>query len=110
MSRWFAICLVVGAAHVTACQRDGSTSETTALCSESWYRMIEDRVPTGDGQGHGPDIGSDEWRSVVEFQLGIRGESDVPRRDSAAWCRHVDEIVRSDRSVSRTYQAHQALG
>jgi len=59
--------------------------------------MIEEKVSTGDGQGHGPDLGSDEWKSVVEFKLGIRGEPDVPSREGAAWCRHIDEIVRSDR-------------
>ena len=50
-------------------------------------------MPTGDGRGHGPDVGSDEWKSVVEFKLGIRGKSDLPGRDSEAWCRLIDQLV-----------------
>jgi hypothetical protein len=53
-------------------------------------------VTTGDGQGHGPDIGSDEWRSVVEFKLGIRGNPAVPSRASREWCHYIDEQVRGD--------------
>jgi uncharacterized protein len=37
---------------------------------------------------------------VVEFKTGIRGRSDVPNRDSTAWCRHIDQIVRSKSSSS----------
>jgi hypothetical protein len=51
---------------------------------------------TDDGQGHGPDIGSDEWKSVIEFRLGIRGKPDLPARASEAWC-HANE----------TYWEHQ---
>ncbi|WP_245000477.1 MliC family protein [Marinobacter daepoensis] len=63
------------------------------LCSEAWYEAIEHRVPTGDGQGHGPDIGSDEWKSVIEFRLGIRGQAGVPARDTDAWCRYIESLV-----------------
>lgn len=65
-----------------------------APCTDAWERFIEEKVPTGDGRGHGPDVGSAEWQSVVEFRLGIRGEPGVPARDTAAWCRHIDRIVR----------------
>lgn len=99
-SRWLAVALVAVSATIMACRRSESSMQPPAVCSGSWYRMIEEKVPTGDGQGHGPDVGSDEWRSVVEFKLGMRGEADVPRRDSAAWCLHIDEIVRSDRTSS----------
>jgi uncharacterized protein len=65
------------------------------FCTQEWYRLIEEKVATGDGQGHGPDLGSGEWQSVVEFKLGIRGKVDVPQRNSDAWCRHIDQIVRN---------------
>lgn len=71
-----------------------SRTNVAALCTEAWYRSIEAKVPTGDGQGHGPDVGSDEWKSVVEFKLGIRGDPKVPGRDSEAWCRYIDQMVR----------------
>jgi uncharacterized protein YecT (DUF1311 family) len=38
--------------------------------------------------------------SVVEFKLGIRGKTDLPRRNSEAWCRHIDQIVRADHGAS----------
>lgn len=47
-----------------------------------------------DGKGHGPDVGADEWKSVIEFKLGIRGDPNLPDRDSEAWCRQIDQIVR----------------
>ena len=65
------------------------------FCTQQWYRFIEDKVATGDAQGHGPDLGSTEWQSVVEFKLGIRGKTEVPQRNSEAWCHFIDQIVRS---------------
>ncbi|HKL25682.1 MAG TPA: hypothetical protein VJ910_05590 [Desulfuromonadales bacterium] len=65
-------------------------------CTKAWYRAVESRVPTGDGRGHGPDPGSLEWQSTVEFKLGIRGRPAVPERGSNAWCRHIDRLLRAD--------------
>ena len=47
--------------------------------------------------GHGPDIGSGEWKSVVEFKLGIRGNPDVPDRDSQEWCSYIDALIQQKR-------------
>jgi len=44
-------------------------------------------------------IFSDEWKSVDEFKLGIRGKLDVPGCDNEAWCHHIDQIAQT----SRTY-------
>lgn len=89
---------------VSACGRaaDESTPEPLSqeLCSAGWYQAVEDATGTGDGQGHGPDLGSDEWKSVVEFKLGVRGASDVPPRSSEAWCRYIDAKLRSDSSAT----------
>jgi uncharacterized protein len=92
--------LVVAAAYAAAGNGEKLISETKVLCSDSWERFIEENVPTGDGQGHGPDIGSEEWKSVVEFKLGIRDKPGVPKRDSEAWCRHIDQFVRNGRTTS----------
>lgn len=62
------------------------------ICSNEWFTKIERELVTGDGQGHGPDLGSLEWRSVIEFKLGIRGDSSVPARDSALWCDYIEKI------------------
>jgi hypothetical protein len=65
-----------------------------ALCSDDWYRYVDRQIVSGDGQGHGPDLGSDEWKGVVEFKLGIRGQPDLPVRDSDAWCELIDRLLR----------------
>lgn len=60
-------------------------------CTEDWYTLLESKVSTGDGHGHGPDIGSMEWRSAIEFKLGIRGDSNIPSLETDAWCHYIDE-------------------
>lgn len=74
-------------------------ADAPPLCSPAWYRAIEQKLPTGDGHGHGPDVGSDEWKSVVEFRLGVRGNPLVPPRDREAWCAYVDRAVRARHPV-----------
>jgi hypothetical protein len=100
MNRLIAIFLIVAATCAEASNNGTLIAETRVLCFDAWYRFIEEQVPTGDGQGHGPDIGSDEWKSVIEFKLGIRGKTKLPGRDSQAWCRHIDQIVRASRTSS----------
>lgn len=70
-------------------------SDKLELCSPQWEHFIEDKVLSGDGKGHGPDIGSAEWKSVIEFKLGIRGNPSVPDKKSEAWCHYIDSKVRN---------------
>lgn len=105
MSRWLAVFLIVAAGCTEASDSGNSNLETGVLCSDSWYRSTEEKVPTGDSHGHGPDIGSDEWKSVIEFKLGIRDKPNLPSRDSQTWCRYIDQIVRA-RSTSLTSGGH----
>ncbi|WP_454062721.1 MliC family protein [Candidatus Nitrospira salsa] len=95
MNRWLVIFLMATASCAEVSRTEKSTEEERVLCSHAWSQFIEENVRTGDGQAHGPDIGSDEWKSVVEFKLGIRDKPNVPNRDSEAWCRHIDQIVQS---------------
>ncbi len=81
-----------------ATSREGSL--TGAPCSDAWNRSLESLVETGDRSGHGPDLGSDEWKSVVEFRLGVRGKPGVPARDSTAWCTYIDRLVRGTKASS----------
>lgn len=69
-------------------------AQRPTLCSAGWLAWVERQLVSGDGQGHGPDVGSDEWRSVIEFRLGIRGNAQVPARSSEAWCRYIDQQLR----------------
>jgi hypothetical protein len=62
-------------------------------CSESWQQHVEAQLQTGDSEGHGPDVGSEEWRSVVEFKLGIRGDPAIPSRDTDEWCTYINEMI-----------------
>jgi hypothetical protein len=38
---------------------------------ELWSIWVEARSPVLDEDGHGPDIGSDEWAQAVQWRLGI---------------------------------------
>lgn len=67
--------------------------EVAAPCSNRLFASFEKILATGDGMGHGPDVGSDEWKSVVEFKLGVRDNPDVPERDSNAWCGFIDQRI-----------------
>lgn len=60
------------------------------FCTSDWYALVEKQVFTGDNQGHGPDVGSTEWRSVVEFKLGIRGNKQNPPLESEQWCNYIN--------------------
>ena len=64
-----------------------------ASCSNMLYASFEERVATGDDMGHGPDVGSDEWKSVIEFKLGARDDPDIPERGSNSWCSFVDKRI-----------------
>jgi uncharacterized protein len=106
MTRWLTAFFLLAAACVQAGDDSLSKSGAGIPCTASWYQFIEKTVATGDGQGHGPDIGSEEWKSVIEFRLGIRGAPDLPARDSEDWCRLIDRIVREKFPDSST--AHGA--
>ncbi len=78
---------------------DGTIAPATrpdvpASCSNKLYKWIESRIQSGDGMGHGPDIGSTEWKSVIEFKLGLRGDSEIPDIGSNAWCGFIEEQLR----------------
>ncbi|HEU4994205.1 MAG TPA: hypothetical protein VFT29_05270 [Gemmatimonadaceae bacterium] len=101
MNRYMSMILTVGLAGMASACGSGQSRQTSQpLCSEAWYRAIESKVPTGDAQGHGPDIGSDEWKSAIEFKLGVRGQPNVPARTSDSWCQYIDRLVRERRSDS----------
>lgn len=101
MNRYLLLSLIVVAAVVQVTDSLKPTLAARPLCSDAWYRTIEEKVQTGDGQGHGPDIGSEEWQSVIEFKLEVRGKPNVPKRDSEDWCRYIDQIVSERELASR---------
>lgn len=94
MYRWIVPALVLVA--LAGCRAGLSSQvpapQTTAnLCSDSWYASVEERVGSGDGQGHGPDLGSAEWKSVVAFRLGLRDNPALPDPNTPAWCQYIEQ-------------------
>ena len=87
---------------LVACSSVKLDSQQTPLCSPAWYQSVDYRLVTSDGQGHGPDVGADEWKSVVEFRLGIRGKAGIPARNSEEWCRYIDNKISAVR-LSKTH-------
>ena len=65
-----------------------------APCSRQLFEWVDAEVQSGDSMGHGPDVGSAEWKSVIEFKLGIRGQADLPEADSNAWCGLIHKKIR----------------
>ncbi|MBV5330048.1 MAG: MliC family protein [Chlorobium sp.] len=97
MNRLLIVLFVVLIVQVRPGHAGAASPDSDGFCTQEWYRFIDNKVATGDGRGHGPDLGSTEWQSVVEFKLGIRGKAEVPQRNSDAWCHHIDQIVRNSR-------------
>lgn len=79
---------------IVACCAQAGGDALPEPCTDAWNSYVDRLLVTGDGQGHGPDRGSDEWKGVIEFRLGIRGKPGIPARDSDEWCRYVDSLVR----------------
>ena len=89
--------VLFGALILSGCGNDADDAEdSAAACNSDWYAFVESAVSTGDGRGHGPDPGSEEWRSTVEFRLGIRGIPEVPSRMTEDWCRYIDAQLHAE--------------
>ena len=71
--------------------------DSAEACPIPMLASIEGRVSALDSEGHGPDLGSDEWFSAIEFRLGLRGQSALPEKGTNEWCdfldRHLENIV-----------------
>ncbi|MET0065628.1 MAG: MliC family protein [Candidatus Thiodiazotropha sp.] len=99
---WLPLILAAVSGYASADNPPTRGKTADVACSHDWYRATERRLVSGDGQGHGPDLGSEEWKSVIEFKLGVRGHADIPPRDSDDWCRYVDSLMgKQSASVSR---------
>ncbi|MBA4502556.1 MliC family protein [Marinobacterium marinum] len=107
MFRWLALSLAVAstlgcvASAPKQSVSDRAQPTGSVACTDAWYESVEQRVGTGDGQGHGPDWGSDEWKSVVEFKLGVRGAADMPELSSPAWCGKVEQLLRQRQGTAQ---------
>ena len=78
-------------ACLAGCTAMPESSSIQNACLPQWYQFVENQVQVADEQGHGPDIGSPEWQSAVEYRLGLRGRPDLPPATSARWCAYIDD-------------------
>lgn len=83
-------CLVVISAFLicTACTTN-STSSTSKVGSEEWFAKVDKQLPVGDGEGHGPDLGSTEWCGAVDYKLFNRSSGLTPC--TPAWNEKVNQ-------------------
>ncbi|WP_440875132.1 hypothetical protein [Thalassotalea sp. PLHSN55] len=56
---------------------------------------IEEQVSSSDGLGHGPDVGSGEWKSSIEFRLGVKHNSDIPNELNLSWCNKIEQTLKA---------------
>lgn len=69
----------------------------TSSCSMEWFKYVESQVLSQDQQGHGPDIGSEEWQSVIEFKLGLDKVANKPDKLSPEWCKFIQQALDDQR-------------
>ena len=67
------------------------------LCTDRWYWYVEAEIGVTDEHGHGPDIGSLEWKSAVEYKLGIRGNEGIPDPKTRDWCEYIQAVFAKSR-------------
>lgn len=60
------ILMLVPALLLAACQ---TTAPPETVGSEAWLEKVDRQLAVSDGQGHGPDYGSQEWCNVVHIRL-----------------------------------------
>ena len=83
---------------LSGCSEPARKAENSSVvCSPDWYVYAESVISTGDGRGHGPDPGAEEWRSTIEFKLGIRGLAEVPERMTNDWCQYIDTKLKAEK-------------
>lgn len=77
---------------LSACAITEDVKEQKKLpCSPEWYQSADKKLSITDEDGHGPDLGSLEWRSAVEFKLDLKNVSDKPEKSSTQWCKFIDK-------------------
>ena len=59
-----------------------------------WSRSVEAHYPVSDAEGHGSDIGSDEWAMALSRKLGvIDADGHGPDIGSAEWRAAVESKI-----------------
>ncbi|NQZ30511.1 MAG: hypothetical protein HRU06_04510 [Oceanospirillaceae bacterium] len=78
--------LIVSCLLLSSCASTFDDYANAQDCTEQWYNLVEQQLSMSDAAGHGPDLGSDEWRSAVEMELQITENNNLPAIESETWC------------------------
>ncbi|MFC3093435.1 hypothetical protein DRW07_04325 [Alteromonas sediminis] len=92
---------------VTGCNLPLNSKEAEkaglSACDLRSFRSIEHAIQSGDGHGHGPNIGSDEWKSTIEFKLGVTPQEKELALHTANWCEFIESrIAQSNANTTRS--------
>ena len=74
------------------CNTNVAIDSDAKLCSNFWYEWVDTIISTRDSHQHGPDIGSSEWKRVIEFKLNLTNQT-LPERDSYNWCVYINRVI-----------------
>ena len=58
---------------VDRCGGPGPPLDGSTPCSDAWLAHVDSTFRITDADGHGPDLGSDEWLRVLARRTGMRG-------------------------------------
>lgn len=67
-----------------------------------WYAWVDAAGGISDGEGHGPDYGSDEWNRAVQRKV-MGFEADDSIAFDKNWQKRVDRAIREDRSIFNVF-------
>ncbi|QTC00225.1 hypothetical protein JYG33_01765 [Alcaligenes sp. SORT26] len=84
------IVVLVSTLLLAACQ---NTAPTEKVGSEAWLEKVDRQLAVSDGQGHGPDYGSQEWCNVVHIRLYGQAPAQAAPCDQA-WMERVDQEMK----------------
>lgn len=70
--------------------------------TQEWYEWVDAAGGISDGQGHGPDYGSDEWNRAVQHKV-MGFEADETIAFDRNWQMRVDRAIREDRSIFKVF-------
>ncbi len=83
--------LLLPAVLLAACQ---SLGPSEPVGSAAWLERVDRKLSISDGQGHGPDYGSQEWCNAVHFKLyGQHAADSVPCDQE--WMVKTDRAIRN---------------
>lgn len=76
------------------CGMPGPPPARVKPCSAAWLERVEQAFPVGDAEGHGPDLGSEEWMMALARRLGLEDQLEEGLEPgSPEWCATVDRTL-----------------